>query len=238
MLHPLVTTADEDAAGEAVATAKAAAAEAAQSAADEAAAAAGGEEAWSIPAVGSPLAAQCGSLPPIACLHQAASDANALLPSTATGSTPGSTLPAVPLASAAPQPSALARTTSSASTAFYSARSGSSYSAVPTASTPAGMLWSPRGAGGLALGQPRSALLQQYMGAARQGGPSTLSTPHTTAPLAAPAAPGPTPQLQLQPQGSLLKQVSNVSQALNGFDQSFLEGSVSGGEAAGSGPLS
>ena len=199
-----------------------AAAEEAAAAAAGASPATSGGEAWSIPAVGSPLAALRSSLPPIACQHQAAAGAGKLGSPEQQGLTPAGALPARTPRSAA----------SSASTAFYSVRSAASPGGVPLpTSTPPSRLWTPRTtAGGLPTGQSRSALLQRFAAAAGLGTPLGAGTPLAAASPAAAASmtPGPSPQLQLQPQGSLLKQVSNVSQALSGFDQSFLEGTVSG----------
>ena len=222
MLCPLVTTADEDAQEEeAAATARAAAAEAARAAAagaEAAAAAQEQEDSWSIAAVGSPLAAQCSRLPPIVITHAATAGGEAVLSPRLQRGTPRSH---------GVTPSALARTTSAATTAFFSVRSTSSLAALASSS--------PYGAQPLGS-QPRSALFRQASDAAAASpAASTMCTPRSAVASAAQQ------QQQQQQVGQavqilpamqpvqLFKQASNMSQALNGFETSILEGSVSGG---------
>ncbi|PRW21131.1 V-type proton ATPase subunit D-like isoform A [Chlorella sorokiniana] len=150
-LPPLLTTADEDAAAE----------EEAASARTAGATPAGAtdDDSWSISAVGSPLTAQRRSLPPIACPHEAPAGA---LPTPMHGPTPSGRMgqPAVgggttPASFGAAGAGALARTTSAATTAFYSVRSESGMSGTPG-------MFSPRPGGEASAGSmPRSALLAQ-----------------------------------------------------------------------------
>lgn len=232
MLGPLLTTADEDAAAEEA------------SAASPPYAPPAAESSWSIAAVGSPLAMPQASLTPIACL--AAEPGGAMLSPHPGGSASDWNGPS----------SALARTTSAATTTFWSARSDSSFSASQV---------SPRSGGNVPAGpMPRSTLLARLtetgsLAAAvaatrRTAGGDTGSKPgslhgslHGSAPAQHPpralfrqpsdlasvaATQSFTPQATPQPQAAaLLSQASNLSQALNGFDLSFHEGSLAGGLA-------
>ena len=166
-LPPLLTTADEDAAAEEAASARTAGTTPAGSADDDS---------WSIGAVGSPLTTQRRSLPPIACPHAVPSGA---LPTPLHGPTPSGGMPQpglgcgiTPTSFGAAGASGLARTTSAATTAFYSIRSESSLSGTPG-------MFSPRSGGEPGTGSmPHSALLAQLAEASSLAA-ATAATPLT-----------------------------------------------------------
>lgn len=166
-LPPLLTTADEDAVAEEAASARTAGATPASAVDDDS---------WSIGAMGSPLTAQRRSLPPIACPHAAPAGA---LPTPLHGATPSGGLPQPGLAGGGTPASfgaagavGLARTTSAATTAFYSIRSESSLSGTPG-------MFSPRSGGDPGAGSmPRSALLAQLAEASSLAA-ATAATPLT-----------------------------------------------------------
>ncbi len=206
-LPPLLTTADEDAAEEEAASARAAGATPA---------AATDHDSWSISAVGSPLTAQRRSLPPIACPHGAPAGT---LPIPLHGPTPSSHPSGATPSSygtAGGLGGGLARTTSAATTAFYSMRSESSVSVTPGK-------FSPRPGGEAAAGSvPRSALLAQLaeagsLAAATAGAPGSgggeagslggsvpQSVPHAVLPR------------------TLFRQTSDVAAAAAGSGASFI----------------
>ncbi|KAL4420584.1 hypothetical protein ABPG75_010240 [Micractinium tetrahymenae] len=245
-LRPLLTTADEDAAAQAAGVAAGVASSAASQ--SHTAAAQDEEDSWSIAAVPSPrasstasaqappspLAARLGSLPPIACPHEAGDAAQSCAvpiplpaPSPSCSARSGAAgMPGVPLSGTpvgsshgAAAGSGLARTTSAATTAFFSVRSGPSFSSAPGSA--GGLLLSPRGEAGVQ--GPRSALLRQLSDL------GSLATPRTARALVAGQQPALVKQPHVVPVALPALQVSNVSQALNGFDQSILEDSISDG---------
>lgn len=134
------------------------------------------DDSWSIGAVGSPLTRQRRSLPPIAFPHAVPSG---VLPTPLHGPTPSGGMPQpglgcgiTPTSFGAAGASGLARTTSAATTAFYSIRSESSLSGTPG-------MFSPRSGSEPGTGSmPRSALLAQLAEASSLAA-ATAATPLT-----------------------------------------------------------
>ena len=207
-LPPLLTTADEDAVEEEAASARAAGATPA---------AATDHANWSIGAVGSPLTAQRRILPPIACPHGAPAGT---LPIPLHGPTPsGHPSGATPASygAAGGLGGGLARTTSAATTAFYSMRSESSMSATPGK-------FSPRPGGEAAAGSmPRSALLAQLAEAGSLEA-ATAGTPGSGGSGEAGSLGGSVPQSvphAVLPR-TLFRQTSDVAAAAAGSGASFI----------------